>query len=47
MFLLLKWSTHDSTILKEQLIDIHDKHPQIFNQTNILIADGVAEHYET
>jgi hypothetical protein len=33
-------STHDSTILKEQLIDIHDKHPQIFNQTNILIADG-------
>ena len=31
---------HDSTILKEQLIDIHNKHPQIFNQTNILIADG-------
>ena len=46
MFLLLKGSTHDSTILKEQLIDIHNKHPQIFNQTNILIADGVAEHYE-
>ena len=40
MFLLLKGSTHDSTILKEQLIDIHNKHPQIFNQTNILIADG-------
>ena len=32
--------THDSTILKEQLIDFNKKHPQIFNQTNILIADG-------
>ena len=39
-------TTHDSIILKEQLIDIHNKHPQIFNQTNILIADGVTEHYE-
>jgi transposase len=32
--------THDSTILKEQLIDFNKKHPHIFNQTNILIADG-------
>ena len=33
-------ASHDSSILKEQLIDIHNKHPQIFNRTNILIADG-------
>ena len=33
-------ASHDSSILKEQLIDIHNKHPQIFNPTNILIADG-------
>jgi len=31
---------HDSTIIKEQLLEMHQRHPQIFNPTNILIADG-------
>ena len=31
---------HDSTIIKELLLEMHQRHPQIFNPTNILIADG-------
>ena len=33
-------SKHDSTIFNEQMVDIYKKIPQIFNKTNILIADG-------
>lgn len=31
---------HDSTIIKEQLGDLNKNHPQIFNNTNTLVADG-------
>ena len=31
---------HDVSIIKEQLIDLHNKEPLLFNSTNVLIADG-------
>lgn len=31
---------HDVTIIKEQLVDLHNKEPLLFNSTNVLIADG-------
>jgi hypothetical protein len=33
-------SVHDSVILNKQLDKLHDKHPTIFNNKNILLADA-------
>lgn len=33
-------SKHDVSIIKEQLTDLHNKEPLLFNSTNVLIADG-------
>ncbi len=33
-------TTHDATILKEQLVDFHKSHPLLCNQNNTIIVDG-------
>jgi hypothetical protein len=33
-------STHDVTILKEQLIEFSNSHPLLCNENNTIVADG-------
>ena len=35
---------HDSTILYNQLDDLHNKHPLLFNKNKTLIADAALSH---
>ena len=37
-------SPHDSTILYNQLDDLHNKHPLLFNKNKTLIADAALSH---